>query len=87
MQRKPSQFWVPGACADLDVGADGRGHGRDVVPLGGFYVDLGASELDLWASILKFGVPIADLGASILKFGVSIRDLGASDLHLGASGP
>ena len=65
--------WIPGASADLDVGADGRGHGCDVGPLGDSYLDLGASELDL--------------GASTLKFGVSIPDLGASDLHLGASGP
>ena len=87
VQRTPSHFWVSGASADLDVGADGRGHGCDVGPLGDSYLDLGASDLDLGASILKFGVPIADLGASILKFVVSIPDLGDSDLHLGASGP
>ena len=72
MQRKPSHFWIPGACADLDVGADGRGRGCDVGPLGDSYLDVRASDLDL--------------GASTLKFGVSIPDLGASDLHL-ASGP
>ena len=64
-------------------------------------LDLGASELDLPASTLKFygydvgaqgdsyldlGASELDLGASTLKFGVSIPDLGASDLHL-ASGP